>query len=315
MRIGLVDVDSHNFPNLALMKLSAYHKAMGDTVEWWFGNLVHYDVVYKSRVFDDTYTTDTTDVWNADQVICGGTGYGMENKLPDAIEHIYPDYTLYPELTRDTAYGFLTRGCPRGCEFCIVADKEGRKSVKVTNLSEWWSGQKNIKLLDPNILACPGHEDLLQQLADSRAWVDFTQGLDVRLVTPKNVDAINACKIKRIHFAWDNPEDDLSDTFARVGEMLRIKDHTRRLVYVLTNFGSTIEQDLHRIYTLIGLRYNPYVMIYDKPNAPKQTRDLQRWCNSFRIREVTPRFEDYNSAYGMDKNVFGQMSFDEVEDQ
>lgn len=96
------------------------------------------------------------------------------------MEHIYPDYSLYPSLTKDTAYGFLTRGCPRGCHFCIVSGKEGRASRKVADLSEWWRGQKNIKLLDPNLLACREHMDLLGQLADSEAWVDFTQGLDCR---------------------------------------------------------------------------------------------------------------------------------------
>ena len=115
MKVGLIDVDGHNFPNLALMKLSAWHKSQGDNVEWWIGNLIHYDIVYKSKVFDDTYSRDTYDVYNADSVICGGTGYDLKNKLPEEIEHIYPDYGLYG--ITDTAYGYLTRGCPRGCSF------------------------------------------------------------------------------------------------------------------------------------------------------------------------------------------------------
>ena len=129
MRVGLIDVDSHNFPNLALMKISAYHKAQGDVVEWWWG-WDQYDRVYKSKVFDDTYSHDLPDPVNAKEIIKGGTGYGLDNKLPDEIEHMYPDYSLYPNLTEDTAYGFLTRGCPRGCEFCIVARKEGRGDRK-----------------------------------------------------------------------------------------------------------------------------------------------------------------------------------------
>ena len=115
MKVGLIDVDGHNFPNLALMKLSAWHKAGGDTVEWWVGNLIHYDLVYKSRVFDDTYSKDGYDVYNADRVICGGTGYDLKNKLPDEVEHIYPDYGLYG--ITDTAYGYLTRGCPRAVSY------------------------------------------------------------------------------------------------------------------------------------------------------------------------------------------------------
>ena len=96
MKIGLIDVDGHNWPNLALMKLSAWHKAKGDDVEWWWG-WGHYDRVYMSKVFDETYTPDIPDPPNTDEIIRGGTGYGLDNKLPDEIEHIYPDYALYPE--------------------------------------------------------------------------------------------------------------------------------------------------------------------------------------------------------------------------
>ena len=135
VRIGLIDVDSHNFPNLPLMKLSAYHKSLGDTVEWC-NPLDHYDRVYQSKVFDETYSPDIDWVPNADEIIKGGTGYGLDNKLPEEVEHIYPDYDLYPELTKDTAYGFLTRGCPRACAFCIVAPKEGRCSQKVESRAE-----------------------------------------------------------------------------------------------------------------------------------------------------------------------------------
>ncbi len=150
MKIGIIDVDGHNFPNLALMKLSAWHKARGDTVEWWWTDMVHYDRVYMSKVFDATYSPDASELLNAAEVIKGGTGYGLDNRLPDEVEHTYPDYSLYPELTHDTAYGFLTRGCPRGCGFCIVAGKEGRRAAKVADLNEWWRGQRHIKLLDPN---------------------------------------------------------------------------------------------------------------------------------------------------------------------
>ncbi len=187
MKIGLIDVDGHNFPNLPLMKLSAWHKAQGDTVEWYepFKGLIEeYDKVYMSKVF--SFTPDYTDPIYAKEIERGGTGYCIEiengkevfkpekNKnLPDEIEHIYPDYSIYPEETKDTAYGFLTRGCPRGCGFCHVAPKEGQCSRKVADLSEFWRGQKKIILCDPNILACKDHLQLLQQLADSGARVSF----------------------------------------------------------------------------------------------------------------------------------------------
>ncbi len=159
MKIGLRDVDGHRFPNLCLMKLSAYHKARGDTVEWHDGRK-HYDLVYMSRVFTDTYSKDYTGAVHADMVIRGGTGYGLDNKLPDEVEHTCPDYSLYPQFA-GTAYGFLSRGCPRGCGFCIVGEKEGRRSVAVADLSEFWHREREIKLLDANLLACPDWERLL----------------------------------------------------------------------------------------------------------------------------------------------------------
>lgn len=308
MKIGLIDVDSHRYPNLALMKISAWHKARGDTVEWWWSDLIHYDVVYMSKVFSDTYTPDNPEPLNADQVIKGGTGYAItledgrevyhperDKPLPPEIEHIYPDYSLYPELTRDTAYGFLTRGCPRACHFCIVSCKEGRASVKAADLSEWWSGQKNIKLLDPNLLACREHMDLLGQLADSGALVDFTQGVDVRLLTKKNIEALNKVKTKMIHFAWDKMDQSEKvlqglEMYAKYGE---IQDRRRRIVYVLTNYNTTMEENLYRIYKLREMGFDPDVRVYDKPNAPKEVRMLQRWVNNRTIWGKCARFEDY----------------------
>ncbi|MHC1722516.1 MAG: radical SAM protein [Aminipila sp.] len=293
--IGLIDVDGHNFPNLALMKISAWHKQQGDCVEWWNG-LKNYNTVYMSKVFDSTYTTDMEYCINADRVIKGGTGYGLSDSLPEKIEHMMPDYSLY-EIT-NTAYGFLTRGCPRQCKFCIVSQKEGPISQKVANLSEFWSGQREIKLLDPNILACKDHENLLLQLVGSKAWVDFTQGLDVRLITKENVQLLNQIKTKMIHFAWDNPKQDLTEHFARFNKLSKLNDRRKKCVYVLTNFGSTHEEDLNRVYALRELGYDPYVMIYDKPHAPKVTRHLQRWVNNKRIFRTIEKFEDYDYRIG-----------------
>lgn len=296
MKIGLIDVDGHHYPNLALMKLSAWHKARGDTVEWWWG-WGQYDWVYMSKVFDETYTPDIQEPLNAKEIIKGGTGYGLDNKLPEEVEHIYPDYSIYHELTKDTAYGFLTRGCPRGCHFCVVAEKEGRGSVKVANLSEWWRGQRNIVLMDPNILACPDHMELLGQLADSKAWVDINQGLDCRLLTEQNIEAINRIKLKEIHFAWDYMKE--SESVLR-GLKLYASLATRKphgqygTVFCLTNYDTTMEENLYRIYTLRDMGYNPYVMIYDKPHAQREIKHLQRWCNNRMIFKKEPDFHNYN---------------------
>lgn len=297
MHIGLIDVDGHNFPNLALMKLSAWHKSKGDTVEWWWG-WSEYDRVYMSKVFDDTYSPDVPEPYNTKEVIKGGTGYGLDNQLPYEVEHMYPDYGLYPNLTQDTAYGFLTRGCPRGCHFCIVADKEGRKSVKVADLSEWWRGQKYIKLLDPNLLACKDHISLLKQLVNSKAYVDFTQGLDCRLLTAKNIALINQIKLKDIHFAWDYMKE--SDHVIK-GLKLYAENATRKVhgaygtVYCLTNYDTTMEENLYRIYMLRDMGYDPYVMIYDKPKAAKEIKKLQRWCNNRIIFKSCPNFYEYKA--------------------
>lgn len=286
--VALIDVDSHNFPNLCLMKISAYHKAKGDNVEWWNG-LKHYDIVYQSRVFDDTYTKDLEWVVNADEIIKGGNGYNLHSVLPDEIEHIYPDYSLYGT---DKAYGFLTRGCPRHCPFCIVGDKEGLISHQIADLSEFWRGQKEIILLDPNITAAKECSALFDSLIDTGAWIDFSQGIDVRLLTDKGADQLNRMKTKMIHFAWDNYE---MRTYEKLKEVRPLLDKPSRniRVYVLTNFNTTHEQDLERVYKLKELGYDPYVMIYDKPNAPKITRKLQRWVNNKYVFYSCERFEEY----------------------
>ena len=300
MRIGLIDVDGHHFPNLPIMKLSAWHKEHGDTVEWYdplTAWLDPPDQVYASKVF--TFTDDYPHPINAGKVLYGGTGYFYPNggpELPGEIEHIYPDYSLYPELTRDTAYGFLTRGCPRGCGFCVVGDKEGRKSRKVADLYEFWRGQKQIKLLDPNMFACREWTDLAVQLIESGAWVDFTQGCDIRIMTEEMAGCIKRMKVKQIHFAWDRYGD--KDLVIPKFEMFREVtgwDHRKMTVYVLTGYDTTIDQDLERIYTLRDLGYSPYVMIYDKYKKKKKDNlvRMQRWVNSRFAFAACKKFEDY----------------------
>ena len=306
MKIGLIDVDGHNFPNLALMKLSAWHKSQGDSVEWYqpmFSG--HMDKVYMSKVF--SFTPDYEYFVDADEVIRGGSGYAitLENgkevynknldaPLPDEIEHMYPDYSIY-NIT-DTAYGFLSRGCPRGCSFCHVEAKEGRKSYKVADLSEFWSGQKNIVLCDPNLLACRDWKDLMQQLIDSKAWVDINQGLDIRLMTAEKAEMIKQMKVKELHFAWDRYQDkDIIVPKLKEFKAITKLDIRKLIVYVLCNYDTTIEQDLERIYTLRELGYWAYVMLYDKEHIPRghTYKKLQRWVNNRFIFAKCKTFEDY----------------------
>lgn len=290
------------------MKLSAWHKSQGDHVEWYqpmFSG--HMDKVYMSKVF--SFTPDYQYYIDADEVVKGGSGYcislvdGKEEfdkskdiELHYEVEHIYPDYSLYG--ITDTAYGFLTRGCPRGCDFCHVKAKEGLKSYKVADLSEFWNGQKNIVLCDPNILACKDWKPLLQQLIDSKAWIDINQGLDIRLMTEEKAEMIKQLKIKELHFAWDRYKDKdiVIPKFKMFKELTNI-DIRKLIVFVLCGDREkrVLDTDLERIYTLREMGYWAYVMLYDKENIPKghELRKLQRWVNNRFIFSKCNTFEEY----------------------
>lgn len=307
MRIGLIDLDSHNYPNLPLMKISAYHKQRGDHVEWYdpmFSG--HMDKVYMSKVF--SFSPDYEYFIDADEIITGGSGYciktiggkesydkAQDKPLPHEIEHIYPDYSLYG--INDTAYGFLSRGCPRGCDFCHVATKEGRRAYKVADLNEFWSGQKNIVICDPNILACREWGELLQQLIDSNAYIDINQGLDIRLMTKEKAEMIKQMKIKQLHFAWDRyaDKDGIIPKFQMFKEITGI-DYRKLSVFVLCGFDTTFEQDLERVYWLRDNGFGPYVMLYNKHSLSRKSklRKLQSWVNNRIIFSRCERFEDYD---------------------
>ena len=309
MRIGLIDCDGHNFPNIPLMKISAWHKSRGDIVEWYEPLLSgHMDRVYISKVF--SFSKDFEYYIDADEIIKGGSGYAIKTRegrevyeketdkdLPEYIEHIYPDYSIYDDLTRDTAFGFLTRGCPRACGFCHVAAKEGRCSHKVADLSEFWRGQKKIVLCDPNILACKDHLDLLRQIVDSGATVEFNQGLDIRLITDQNLELLKQIKMDRIHFAFDRYEDG-EIIKPRLRKFTEVTGYNKNkgavTVFILVNFNTTLEQDIERIQFCRSLKLSPYPMIYDKEHADPVYKKLQRWCNNYIFWSV-PTFEEYTT--------------------
>lgn len=306
MEIGLIS-DCVNFPNLAQMKISSYHKQKGDNVEIVTTFFKHYDICYTSKVFNLDLPNIPKLMYRpmADKYIEGGSGYCIEiengrevyhtendEPLPDEIEHIYPDYSLYPQF-KDTAYGFLTRGCPNNCPFCVVSKKEGVCSRKVADLKEFWNGQSHIKLCDPNILACKDRENLLTQLVESKAKIDYTQGLDARFIDDDVAKLLCKTKIVMIHFAFDlmKNEDRILKglkTFAKHCN----KGEREKRVYILTNFDTSLYEDWYRVKRVKELGFSPYVMIYQKGTHPKFLTDLQRWANSMYLQRSTT-FEDY----------------------
>lgn len=280
MKIGLIDVDGHNFPNLALMKISSYHKKMGDNVEfvYYFSS---YDIVYMSKIF--TFSEEDNTVINSNNIIKGGTGYDIKKCLPEEVEHSFPDYSLYSNYK--FAIGFLTRGCPRACKFCIVNEKEGN-THKVADVNEFWNGQKEIQILDSNILAYNKREDLLEQLVKTKARIEFDSGLDIRLMDNDVAQLIKKMKIKRIHFAYDEMKN--SELIEKnIKKFIKTTGFGRHkiTVYVLVNFNTTIEEDFYRINLLKSIGVTPYVMIYNKhilENGSVYFK-MQRWCNSPKI--------------------------------
>lgn len=316
MKIGLIDCEreanlknnKNPWPNLPLMKLSAWHKLQGDTTEFYdplMGG--HYDKVYVSKVF--SFTPDYPYYINADDVQYGGSGFAisikegrevynkdLDSPLPSEVEHIYPDYDLYG--ITDTAYGFITRGCPRQCSFCHVAAMQGTKAHRVSRLSEFWNGQKNIVLLDPNISACTEWKEVFQELIDSKANIDFSQGLDIRLMTDEKIEMLKHIKTKGVHFAWDRIEDK-DIILPKLEHFKAITNWDRRKIIVYTLVGDrerkVTNDDIFRVMNLRRIGCYPYVMIYDKESLPKshELKKLQRWVNNRFIWESCETFDEY----------------------
>ena len=199
MNIGLLPVDS-SYPNLALMKISAYHKARGDSVEW-YNPLCCYDKVYIAKVF--SFTPDHGYYINADQVEKGGTGYDISKNLPKEIDRAYPDYSLYG-IDKE-AYGFLTRGCPNRCKWCVVPKKEGNITPYM-DIEEVAGNRKHVILMDNNVLASEYGLQQIEKIISMGLRIDFNQGLDARLVTDDIAKLLARVKwIKRIRFGCDTP--------------------------------------------------------------------------------------------------------------
>lgn len=206
MNIGLHDAErdyfrtGNKFPNYAIMKISAYHKSQGDNVEWW-NPLYCYDRVYSSKVFDFT----PADPYLPADAIRGGTGYTdlpADNSLPGEVDDMFPDYSIYPEC--DYAIGYLTRGCPNNCRWCVVPRKEG----KISPYRKWQDivrgDTDKLVLMDNNILACDYGISQLEGLAGSGYRIDLNQGMDARLVDDRIADILSRISwIRFIRFSCD----------------------------------------------------------------------------------------------------------------
>jgi len=269
------------------MKLSAWHKQKGDKTELYNPLFVKtYDRVYISKIFTKFNINECYIPENF--YLAGGSGFDLERKLPDEIEHIRPDYSLY---NLDYSLGFTTRGCIRNCGFCIVRQKEGyiREHAEV---EEFLNPQSNvIVLLDNNFLALPSHIKKLQKYIKKGWKMDFNQGLDIRLINKENAELLAKVKhLKQIHFAWD-----LMNYEKQVKEGLRILFQAgikpyRIMVYILCNYDTTLEEDLYRFKELESLGVDPFVMIYGKGN--KEIRKFARWANKKWICKACS-WEDY----------------------
>ena len=279
MKIGLIDVDGHNYPNLALMKLSAWHKANGDYVGW-VNYFEEYDIVYKSKVF--TFTKEDNTCINAGRIIKAGTGFrNYTTVLPDEIEHTCPDYSLYPQYKE--AYGFLTRGCPNKCPWCIVPSKEGviRPHADIT---EFLDGRKRVILMDNNVLASDWGLSQIEKIVDLGIRVDFNQGLDVRIAggNPDIARLLARVKwIKHIRFACDTKAQMSSvENAVRLLGSYGIKSE-KIFCYVLVKQDT--DDALERLRFLKKLGITPFAQPYrdfeGKTQITMEQRRIARWCN------------------------------------
>ena len=293
MRIGLVDVDGHNFPNFALMKISAFHKAIGDDVQWvdpLFGG--GYDKVYMSKIF--TFTPDYPYEFDC-EVVKGGTGYDIKSRLPIEIEASPAmDYTIYPDC--EYSLQFFSRGCIRKCPFCLVKEKEGH--IHPVQPVELNPNGKCIEVLDNNFFANPDWKKSIEYLLNAGQQVKL-HGVDIRIMTEEQAYWLNRLRLKgNIHIAWDLPALDLTQKLQEVTKYIKPYKLT---CYVLVGYNSTIEQDMFRIDTLRRFGICPFVQPYrDYENKRKPTqyeRDLARWANN-KFLYKSCKFEDYEPRKG-----------------
>lgn len=291
MRVGLHDSDATGFPNLALMKLSAWHKSIGDTVEWW-NPLLDYDRVYSSKVF--TFTPEN--LYLPPNTIKGGTGYGLMFKLEPKIDDMFPDYSIYPKCHH--AIGFLTRGCIRNCPWCIVPTKEGQIRPYRTWREVKRPDSRDIVFMDNNVLACQHGLSQIEDMGGRDVRVDFNQGLDARLIS--NDVAKLLARLKWIRFIRMSADTDamLDKVLAAIARLKRsgVKPY-RVFVYVLVQ---DIESAERRVIALrdVGAEVfaQPYRDFTTNADPPREQRDFARWVNHKAIFKTVRTFAEYKAG-------------------
>lgn len=296
MKIALYDVDS-KIPNLALMKISHFHKTLGDDVCWYdplWKNT--YDKIYASTIFEYSDKSGL-DVGRMD---IGGTGWDYKTKLPPEIEVSPPDYSLYNYAH---SMGFTMRGCRFRCKFCVVPQKEGKPYEEHT-IDEIWQQRSSdfIVLLDNDFFGNPSWQQRIGEILDNRLNVNFNQGLNIRLITEEQAEALASVEFrnmnntkKQVYFAWDQ--------FGKGTEKLIDRGIERcfdagikpreMAFFVLIGFNSTPDQDLYRVSKLANLGCDPYVMPYDR--SDQYQKHFARWVNHKALFRSTP-WEEYKKS-------------------
>ena len=304
MKVLLIDADS-KIPNIALMKISAYHKVIGDNVNINMANISYYphrkkkvvidayeyDKVYVSMIF---HNQDYLKIENCDNVEYGGTGYSISKTLPDYIETIDKDYSIYPD--NNMSLGFLTRGCIRNCYFCIVREKEGliRQVNTIDNLLK----HDRIMFLDNNILALSNHLEIFQELYDKKIYCNFNSGLDIRLLTDANAELFFKLKYFDDYiFAFDKIEDkDIIEEKTKLITKYNKKYTWSVKFYIYTHPNMSIQNNVcWRIKWCKEKNFFPYltrdISCFTDVNKHLYT-DLAAWCNQPRIFK-TKSFEEF----------------------
>ena len=290
MKVAVLDVDS-KIPNLALMKISQYHKQKGDEVEHYLP-LAHsmYDKIYASKIFNFSSGSDIQP-----DMITGGTGIDLKIRLPNEIDTVVPDYSLY---NYPHNIGFTMRGCRFKCSFCVVPEKEGKPKSSNT-IAELWTQRKSnfLMLLDNDFFGNPEWADRIEEIKEYDLKVSFCQGLNIRIISERQAQALASVKFrnshnttKRVTFAWDqiNDEKVIKRGFQRVVDA-GIKPYQMQF-FVLIGYDTTPEEDLHRVMMLKDWGCDIYVMPYNKTD-PYQKR-FKRWVNH-RATLKACSFEDY----------------------